>query len=65
MTRYEATEAIYKLISCGILDKELEDTLTEVCNSICYDDFEKCKQNPKGKHGFPNYCKYCEFLEEN
>lgn len=42
MTRFEAMNAIYSVINSGILDEELKDTLVEVVNCICGDDFEKC-----------------------
>ena len=65
MTRKEATEVIYKIINSGIIDGDLEDKLTEVCNCICDNEWEKCKIDPRCESGYPNYCENCEFLDEN
>lgn len=54
MTRYEAEHAIYNVISSAILNAELEDTLVEVANCICENDFAPC----------PVEClKYCKMDE--
>ena len=42
MTRYEAKEAIYKVINSGILSDELECELTDVCNCLCEVGFDDC-----------------------
>lgn len=41
MTRREAMDIIYQVINSGIIDSELEEGLTEVCNCIESDDFEE------------------------
>ena len=64
MTRKEATNIIYKVINSGIIDTELEDELTIVCNNICNDEFEKCEIDERCKHGLPNYCEGCKFINE-
>ena len=64
MTRKQAKEIIYKVINSGIIDRELEDELTEVCNTICGGEFEKCEIDERCEHGYPNYCEGCEFLKE-
>lgn len=43
MTRKEAVETIYKVINSGIIDIELEEELTDVCNHICSGNFENCE----------------------
>lgn len=56
MTRQEAIEAIYDVINSGIIDSELEEDLTEVCNHICADDFDKCQCDESGD------CCECKFI---
>ena len=56
MTREEAVMAIYKVINSGILDIELEEELTDVCNHICADDFEQCESEECDYH-----CVDCKF----
>lgn len=41
MTRREAMDIIYQVINSGIIDSELEEGLTQVCNCIESDDFEE------------------------
>ena len=65
MTRKEATESIYKVINSGIIDRDLEDKLTEVSNCICDNGFDKCKIGARCESGYPNYCEGCEYLEDN
>lgn len=64
MTRKEAVEAVYKVINSGIVDANLEETLTEVCNNICADSFDKCKIDERCKSGYPNYCEGCRYQDE-
>lgn len=42
MTRKEANEIIYKVINSGIIDIELEEELTDVCEHICSGEYEQC-----------------------
>lgn len=56
MTRQEAIQAIYKVINSGILDLELEEELTEVCNHICANSFEPCESEECDCH-----CYGCRF----
>ena len=66
MTRKEAVEAIYNVINSGIIDDELNDQLTEVCNCLCgHSEFDKCKIDPRCKSGYPNYCEGCPHLKED
>ena len=60
MERYEAKQAIYKVINSGILSEELECELTEVANHICDNDFEKCN----GAEFDCCYCEGCQFLKD-
>ena len=53
MTREEAVHLLYTLINSGVLDPELEDSLNEIANHICHNDFEACGGNP--------YCEGCVF----
>lgn len=64
MTRNEAVQAIYEVINSGIIDAELEETLTEVCSRICEDDWEKCEVDERCANGLPNYCEGCPYQEE-
>lgn len=64
MTRREAKETIYEVINSGIIDKDLEERLTEVCNCICDNSFDKCKIDERCKHGYPNYCEGCDYQDE-
>lgn len=41
MTRTEAIEVISEIIDSGIINTELEEELTEVCNCIEEDSFEE------------------------
>lgn len=41
MTRREAQGIIYQVINSGIIDSELEEGLTQICNCIEADDFEE------------------------
>lgn len=40
MLRIEAIEAIKQIINSGIIDNDLKETLTEVCEHIRLNDFE-------------------------
>ena len=40
MTRLEAIDAIMQIINSGIIENELKETLTEVCNHLRHNDFE-------------------------
>lgn len=40
MTRLEAINAIMQIVNSGIIDNELKETLTEVCNHLRHNDFE-------------------------
>lgn len=60
MTRDEAKNIIYDVINSGIISEELEDDLTEICNTICEDSFEDCKVPEIGI----NYCEGCKFQIE-
>ena len=42
MDRYEAREAIYKVINSGLLSEDIEWDLTAVANHICDNDFDTC-----------------------
>ena len=53
MTREEAVNVLYTLVNSGVLDSELEESLTDIATHICNDDFEECKGNP--------YCEGCIF----
>ncbi len=53
MTREEAVNVIYTLINSGVLDSELEESLGEIAEHICDNDFEKCEGSP--------YCEDCVF----
>ena len=64
MTRKEAQEAIYKVITSGIIDGEIGAKLQEVCNCICEDSFSKCEMDVRCKSGYPNYCEGCPYLIE-
>lgn len=56
MTRARAIVTLYKIINSGLIDIDLEETLTEIANCICYDDFEECE-------GETNSCEGC--IREN
>lgn len=64
MTRKEATEAIYTIINSQCIDRDLADTLTEVCNCICDDSWDKCQIDERCKQGYPNYCEGCGYQDE-
>ena len=53
MTREEAVNVLYSLINSGVLDEEIEESLGDIANHICNNDFEECKGNP--------YCQGCIF----
>lgn len=59
MTRREAVDAICEVIDSGILYKELEDKLIDVCDCICDDDFTECE--PEIPCDFE--CEDCKFLQ--
>lgn len=53
MTREEAVNVLQTLVNSGVIDPELEESLNEISNHICNDDFEDCKGSP--------YCEGCIF----
>lgn len=53
MTREEAVNVLYTLVNSGVLDEEIEESLGDIANHICNNDFEECKGNP--------YCEGCIF----
>ena len=57
MTRHEATRIIYQLINSGILDTDLENSLTDICSHICSDDFAPCSMDDKDSCECDEYCK--------
>lgn len=59
MTRKEAVEAIYKVINSGIIDIELEEELTDVCEHICSGEYEQCDSEE-----CDCYCEGCRFNGE-
>lgn len=63
MTRYEAMHAIYEVINSGIIESKLEETLSQVVNHICDDDFEICPKECL-KHCKLDECPNAEEWEE-
>lgn len=55
MTREKAQRVIYEIINSGIVSEEIEEELTELANTICYGEFEKCESTSQ-------YCEGCTHL---
>lgn len=55
LTREKAQRVIYEIINSGIVSEEIEEELTELANTICYGEFEKCESTSP-------YCESCQHL---
>lgn len=57
MDRITAVDAIRRIVKSGILDTELEETLSEVAEHICDGAWEDCEtMNP--------YCEGCKHRDD-
>lgn len=55
MTRAEASRTIYEIINSGIVSEEIEEKLTDLANTLCYGEFDKCEETSP-------YCAGCQHL---
>lgn len=55
MTRREAVCLLYQVINSGILDADIESSLSDVAECICEDGFEECEDCDKSDY---YECKY-------
>ena len=55
MTREKAQDIIHKIINSGIVSEEVEEELSDLANTICYGEFEKCESTSP-------YCESCTHL---
>ena len=55
LTREKAQSVIYEIINSGIVSEEIEEDLTELANTICYGEFDKCEATSP-------YCENCQHL---
>lgn len=65
MTRKQAKGILFRLINSEVLSEEVVEELTTLANVICNDAFDKCDPDPRCKHGYPNHCEGCNFLQSD